>query len=412
MAETGVVAGFSDSPDLSEVIAALARREKEISAAEVDLAIAEGQARAREAEVQTRHHVLGERAQGLDAWARQAHETALVGAQADLNSDVHASKAARLHLARQRLAQAREEWIVRRRQLLDERLAELEAIEQGLARAQQRVDARERRLLEAMAHPPVHPEPAHVAAPGASSAPAKDARSSAKSSTHLGTGVGIAKGARMVGHISTQPLGTGSAHSEGRTSRSLGSPSMKPVDITPLEVRPGPSLPEDPRHAQTLSMLPDETDAPVVQVDVRQTGAPTKERARATQATAKLPPPHEVAVPVGVPDDLPDAVPDRLARRPPNAPFLPRLTLGGEALVRAQLQVDRANEVVLVSFRRGAPHLEQTPVLEFQSPSGRFSAELRRIVPAPEGGAVVVLSIAAWDAARCEAFDRALNALS
>lgn len=419
---------MADPRVLPDLLASLSLREQQVLAAEVELSIAEGQARTREAEVQTRFQVLRDWVQGLDARARQAHETSLVGAQADLDADVQASQAGRLQQGRQTLVHAHEEWIARRRRWLGERVAEFEAVEAGLIRTQQRIDARERRLLEVAPHPPARPQAGQVAAPGASSmpagaqslaahgsTPAQGAGQSGKASTHQGIGVGVPGAARMAGHISTQPLGTRSAAHENQTSRVPGAPAMKPVDMTQDAVRSAPVPLEDPRHAPTLSMDPDEPEALDAQVHARQTTASSRERARTTHVAAKVPPPADGPLPAGLPDDLPDSVPDRLARRsPPTSPFVPGLKLGGEALVRAQLQVDRANHLVLVSFRRGTPHLEPTPVLAFQAPGGPptcFATELRRIVPAPEGGAVVILSTAAWDVARSEAFDRALHGL-
>jgi hypothetical protein len=368
----------------------LAERESRIANAELELAIAEAQVRTREAMVEAQRLVLVERARGLDARERQVREAPVVGALAELEADVQVEH---LQQGRRALAKAREDWLERRRQLLDARRIEIEAVEQGLARAQLRLDGRERRLHESIA----------TVAPRPVSNPAVKA---AKASTFHGIGAPTAP--ESAPRVLTRPLGT-EAVDEVRTSRNLHSPSMRPATTTSRPAPPSvPIAPDDPRHATTQTMQPEDGETMDRPVRPRPVGPPRK-LSRSTIAPVLAPPQ------AGLPDDLPDAMPARSPRPSQmTTPFVPGLTLDGEPVVRAQLQLDRGGDLLLVSFRRGAPALESTPVLTFQAAGGaglRFQAELRRIVPAPEGGAVAVLSTQAWDTGRREAFERALALL-
>lgn len=407
----------------------LAQREVAIATAELELSLAEAQIRSREAMVEAHRSVLHERAHGLDMRERQARDAPVVGALAELEADVQVERAGHLHHGRRALAKAREDWLDRRRHLLETRRMELEAVEQGLARAQLRLDGRERRLHDILGGPAVRPQaPQAVSAVGSVSAmgsvsavgsisPAGSVSAvnivppPAKASTHHGIGLPLSPMSTTAERVTTRPLGTDL--DDGRTSRNLHGPAMRPAAMTPTpsampaEVRPRR---DDTPHATTQTMLPEEGESLDLPARPKPVGPPRKS-SRPTVAPVLVAPPRIV----GVPDDLPDAVPPRLGRSSQTTtPFVPGLTLDGQPVVRAQLQVDRGGELLLVSFRRGAPNLESAPVLAFQSPAGaglRFQVELRKIVPAPEGGAVAVLSTEAWDAGRREAFERALALL-
>jgi hypothetical protein len=184
----------------------------------------------------------------------------------------------------------------------------------------------------------------------------------------------------------------------------------------------------DPRHAQTMTMEPEDGEHLDAPARPRHPAPPRRTRATpapilpfvAAPRRSPLPLQPATAPAATVPDDLPDTAPSRAVHRlQQTESFLARLTLDHHPVLRGQVQLDQGERRLRVRLAEPAPKLALEPLLVFTAPDAAeesFPVRLERVVATEERtdgslGAVAELSTADWDDARHEAFARVLARL-
>lgn len=428
---------MADPRDLLEP-ATLARRDDQSAALDFELSFQEAQLRGREALLTAQQQALAARAQQIDERERRLREAAhgrpLLGLEAgsamiDLDLEGHARQAGQLHLGRAALVAAREEWLARRQQKLAARRLELDDVDQGLQRASDRLVVREQLLAGAalLAHSWLadsqHLE--NTERPGQ----VRGVADAVATAGFLPPREGAPPPAPPTAKPAEVPPAQPDA-ADGATSRMPSAMNIRAVPrlgAAPPTVA-APSI-HDPRHAQTMTMEPE--DGERLDEPVRPRHPAPLRRTRATPAPIlpfvaaprRSPSPRQpAAAPAeSVPDDLPDAAPSRAVHRlQKTESFLARLTLDRHAVLRAQVRVDQGEKRLWVRLAEHEPKLALAPLLVFTAPDATeesFPVRLQGVVPTeqrPEGGqpgVVAELSTADWDAARHEAFTRVLERL-
>jgi hypothetical protein len=379
--------------------AVLSQREAELDALQWTLALQDAQLRGQSQVLARRGEVVAQRAQWLDQRGLASSGPAALGVA---DPDGWVACAAKVQEGRRALAEARHDWLMQQQKRLDGRRRDLEALDEGLGRVETRLEECARQVaagsLAQLATAASVAPAVSVAVPPARPASAAAAVRARQGSSVVVPAVPTRQPSRTDVAELSPPL-----QPRPVSKRLTERPLFRPAEVRPGDVQPGedelPVLatarPTDtsiqPRTKVVVDVLSDVLDprhAPTMGLPGSQ-GAVTRDGAAMTRDAAA-------------------------ARHAHTDPVLATLMLADVPLARGQIEVDRVTRTLLVTLP--SPPLKWPPqvLLVGQRPDGQrlqWRVEVRRTLPAPPRGTLVILALQQPTPADLQALQRLVDQL-